>query len=97
LRGIAWFPTRPVVDHCVRVGDGLPVDNFSDGKGNIITPPRKVNEDAIRSWNRDTSRHGAVEGGEYLETADRCVVRKRLRLGVSRDRKGDRRETKGQS
>jgi hypothetical protein len=38
------------------------MDDFGDRKGNIVTPPWKINEDTIRPRHGNAGRHKAVEG-----------------------------------
>jgi hypothetical protein len=45
-----------------------------DREGNIITPSRKVDEDAIRPGNGNAGQHRTIKGDDCLEAASRRIV-----------------------
>jgi hypothetical protein len=70
------------------------MDDFGDREGDIITPSRKVHEDAIRPGNGYAGRHRTIEGSYCLEVADRRIVWECLCL--SHDGEGSEHHSKRQ-
>ena len=73
--GVGQGAAGPVVDLRVWVSDGFAPDDLGNGKGNVISPARKVDEDAMGSGYRDTLGHGTGKGGNRFQLADRLVLR----------------------